>query len=77
MDVTAPIANGGLTNRHVTFSGGGAVSRFNAGVLRYNHSSGLPTTAAVTVKAGGRAQDMNNITDRLPHWLAHQQCHRV
>lgn len=70
LDVGAPIANGGLTKTGagtMRMSGnntfGGAVM-VNAGVLRYNHSSGLPTTAAVTVNNGGTL-DMNNITDTI------------
>jgi autotransporter-associated beta strand protein len=70
LDVAASITNGGLTKSGAgtmrlsgnnTFAGAVTV---NSGVLRFNHSSGLTTTTAVTVNNGG-ALDMNNITDTI------------
>ena len=70
LDIVAPIINGGLTKAGAgtmrlsgnnTFSGPVTV---NAGVLRYNHSSGLTASTLVTVNNGGTL-DMNNIADTI------------
>jgi len=70
LDVAVPIINGGLIKAGAgtmrlsgnnTFNGAVTV---NAGVLRYNHSSGLTTSTVLTVNNGGTL-DMNNITDTI------------
>ncbi len=70
LDVAVPIANGGLTKNGTgtmrlsgnnTFAGPVTV---NAGTLRYNHSSGLQSSTAVTINNGG-VLDMNNIADTI------------
>jgi autotransporter-associated beta strand protein len=70
LDVAVPITNGGLTKSGAgtmrlsgvnTFAGAVTV---NAGVLRYNHSSGLQSTTLVTVNNGGTL-DMNGFSDTV------------
>jgi autotransporter-associated beta strand protein len=70
LDIAVPIINGGLTKNGagtMRLSGNNTFASdvtVNSGVLRYNHSSGLTTTTAVTVNNGGTL-DMNNITDTI------------
>jgi autotransporter-associated beta strand protein len=70
LDVVSPITNGGLIKNGagtMRLSGNntfGLAVTVNAGVLRYNHSSGLQNTQLVTVNNGGTL-DMNNITDSI------------
>ena len=70
LDVAVPITNGGLTKSGAgtmrlsgnnTFAGPVTV---NAGVLRYNHASGLTASTNVTVNNGGTL-DMNGISDTI------------
>ena len=70
LDVTVPITNGGLTKSGAgtmqlsgnnTFAGPVTV---NAGVLKYNHSSGLSPSSVVTVN-NGSSLDMNSISDTV------------
>lgn len=72
LDVVAPITNGGLTKNGTgtmrlsdanTFAGPVTV---NAGILRYNHSSGLTSSTSTVVTVNNNATlDMNGFADTI------------